>query len=128
LPASIDPVLTALERRRERLRVLRARLLDRASTSFVFVTIAERLAIEETARAQALVAETGIDVGALVVNRILPDDLEGDFYRSRKAQEGQYLQEIARRFSRMRRADVRQLPHDVSGLGSLTTISDQLLG
>jgi arsenite-transporting ATPase len=128
MPASIDPVLTALERRRERLRLLRARLLDRASTSFVFVTIAERLAIEETARAQALVAETGIDVGALVVNRILPDDLEGDFYRSRKAQEGQYLQEIARRFSRVRRADVRQLPHDVSGLGSLTTISDQLLG
>jgi arsenite/tail-anchored protein-transporting ATPase len=128
VPGSVDPVLAALERRHERLKVLRVRLLDRANTSFVFVTIAERLAIEETARAAALVAETGIDVGALVVNRILPDDLEGEFYRSRKAQEAHYLQEIARRFSRLRRADVRQLPHDVCGLTSLTTISEQLLG
>jgi arsenite-transporting ATPase len=128
VPGSVDPVLAALERRHQRLKVLRVRLLDRANTSFVFVTIAERLAIEETARAAALVAETGIDVGALVVNRILPDDLEGEFYRSRKAQEARYLQEIARRFSRVRRADVRQLPHDVCGLTSLTTISEQLLG
>jgi arsenite-transporting ATPase len=126
--APVDPVLAALERRHERLKVMRARLLDRSNTSFVFVTTAERLAIEETARAAGLLADTGIDVGALVVNRILPDDLEGEFYRSRKAQEAQYLQEIARRFSRVRRADVRQLPHDVYGLASLTTISEQLLG
>ena len=126
--ASADPVLAALERRHARLKVLRARVLDRANTSFVLVTIPERLAIEETARAAELLAATGIDVGALVVNRILPDDLEGEFYRSRKAQEARYLEEIARRFSRVRRADVRQLAHDVYGLASLTLISEQLLG
>jgi arsenite-transporting ATPase len=126
--ATVDPVLAALERRHERLKVLRARLLDRANTSFVFVTIAERLAIEETARAAELVAETGIDVGALIVNRILPDNLEGEFYRSRKAQEALYLQEIGRRFSRLRRVDVRQLPCDVCGIASLTIISQQLFG
>jgi arsenite-transporting ATPase len=124
--ATADPVLAALERRHERLKMLRSRLLDRANTSFVFVTIAERLAIEETARAAELVAETGIHVGGLVVNRLLPDDLEGEFYRSRKAQEALYLQEIGRRFSRLRRVDVRQLPRDVCGIASLTTISQQL--
>jgi arsenite-transporting ATPase len=126
--AGADPVLAALERRHQRLKALRACLLDRANTSFVFVTIAERLAIEETARAAELVAETGIHVGALVVNRILPDGLEGEFYRSRKAQEARYLQEIARRFSRVPRVDVRQLPHDVCGIASLTIISQQLFG
>ncbi len=126
--ATVDPVLAALERRHERLKMLRSRLLDRANTSFVFVTIAERLAIEETARAAELVADTGIHVGGLVVNRLLPDDLEGEFYRSRKAQEALYLQEIGRRFSRLRRVDVGQLPRDVCGLTSLTTISEQLLG
>ena len=125
---AVDPVLVALERRHQRLKVLRARLLDRANTSFVFVTIAERLAIEETARAAELVAETGIHVGGLVVNRLLPDDLEGEFYRSRKAQEALYLQEIGRRFSRLRRVDVRQLPRDVCGIASLTIISQQLFG
>ena len=70
---------------------------------------------------------TGIDVAALIVNRVLPDDVEGEFFRSRKAQEAQYLQEITRRFARTPRVDVRQLPRDVYGLAALTAISDQLL-
>jgi arsenite-transporting ATPase len=126
--SSADPVLAALERRHQRIKQLRASVLDRANTSFVLVTIAERLAIEETARAWSLLSDTGIDVGALVVNRLLPDGLEGEFYRSRKAQEEQYLKEIAHRFPRGRRADVRQLPHDVYGLSSLALISAQLVG
>jgi arsenite/tail-anchored protein-transporting ATPase len=124
---SDDPVLAALERRQERLKVLRARVLDRTSTSFVLVMIPERLAIEETARAAELLAGTGLDIAALVVNRILPDGLQGEFYLSRKAQEERYLGEIARRFSRLPRAEVRQLPHDVSGLASLALISRQLI-
>ena len=78
----------------------------------------ERLVIEETARAAELLAETGIDVGGLIVNRVLPDDLEGEFYQSRKAQERTYLDEIERRFKRLPRVIVRQLPRDVYGLAS----------
>ena len=121
-----DPVLAALDRRRERLSSLRARVVDRAHTSFVLVTVAERLAIDETARAAALLAETGLDVGALVVNRVLPDGLSGTFYDARKDQEAEYLNEIARRFPRLPRIVVRQLPRDVYGLGPLTVVSSQL--
>jgi arsenite-transporting ATPase len=128
VPEGADPVLAALERRHERIKVLRSRVLDRGRTSFVLVTIPERLAIEETARAAELFTGTGIDVAALIVNRVLPDGLEGEFYRSRKAQEAQYLEEINRRFPRMRRVEVRQLSRDVYGLESLTRISEQLLG
>jgi arsenite-transporting ATPase len=127
VPDAADPILAALERRHERIKVLRRRVLDRGRTSFVLVTIPERLAIEETARAAELFIGTGIDVAALIVNRVLPDGLEGEFYRSRKAQEAQYLEEINRRFPRMRRVDVQQLSRDVYGLESLTRISEQLL-
>ena len=126
VPVSEDPVLAALVRRHERIKLLRSRVLDRGRTSFVLVTIPERLAIEETARAEEVLTSTGIDVAALIVNRVLPDNLEGEFYRSRKAQETHYIQEIARRFGRMRRVVVRQLPRDVYGLASLTMISEQL--
>jgi arsenite/tail-anchored protein-transporting ATPase len=126
LPEAADPVLAALERRHERIKVLRSRVLDRSRTSFVLVTIPERLVIEETARAAELLTSTGIDVAALVVNRILPDGLEGEFYRARKAQEAQYLVEISRRFRGLRRVEVRQLPRDVYGVASLTRISEQL--
>ena len=126
--AAADPVLAALERRHERLTELRKIVTDRSQTSFVLVAIPERLVIEETARAVEQLADTGIGVGGLIVNRVLPDGLEGEFYRSRKAQEAVYLQEIAKRFSRLTRVVVQQLPRDVYGLESLSHVSAQLVG
>ncbi len=122
-----DPVLAALTRRQERLARLRTTIMDRSRTSFALVTIPERLAIEETFRAAELLEDTGIDVSGLVVNRVLPDNLEGEFYRSRKAQEETYLAEIEGRFRRLKRVHIRQLPRDVYGLQSLALISDQLV-
>jgi arsenite-transporting ATPase len=124
--AAADPVLAALERRRRRLSDLRERVQDRGHTSFVLVTIPERLAIDETARAAELLADTGLDVGGLIVNRVLPGGLSGAFYDARKAQEAEYLDEIARRFARLNRTVVCQLPRDVHGLDSLARISSQL--
>jgi arsenite-transporting ATPase len=125
--AAADPVLSALERRHGRMTRLRSTIMDRSMTTFALVTIPERLAIEETARAAEVLSDTGVDVGGLVVNRILPDNLEGEFYRSRKAQEETYLEEIDRRFKRLSRVRVRQLPRDVYGITSLEQISAQLL-
>lgn len=124
--AAADPVLAALERRRQRLSDLRDRVQDRGYTSFVLVTIPERLAIDETARAAQLLADTGLDIGALIVNRVLPDGLSGAFYDARKGQEAEYLAEIDRRFPRLSRLVVRQLPRDIHGLDSLADISAQL--
>jgi len=121
-----DPVLAALERRRQRIRLLRSCMLDRARTGFALVTLPERLAIEETARAAAELGALGLDVALLIVNRVLPDDLDGAFYRSRKAQERQYLDEITRRFPEVPRLQVRQLPRDVYGLAPLGDIAAQL--
>jgi arsenite-transporting ATPase len=123
----VDPVLAALERRHSRLVQLRETIADRSRTAFVLVTIPERLAIEETSRAAGLLADTGLDLAGLIVNRVLPEGLEGEFYQSRKAQENTYLREIDRRFGRLTRVLVRQLPRDVYGTESLALISKQLV-
>jgi arsenite-transporting ATPase len=125
--AAADPVLAALERRHDRLSQLRKIISDRRRTSFVLVGVPERLVIEETARAAEQLVETGVDVGGLIVNRVLPDGLAGEFYESRKAQEAVYLSEISRRFPRLPRVIVRQLPRDVYGVESLGVISTQLI-
>ena len=125
--ASADPVLAALERRHRRLAQLRDTIVDRARASFVLVTIPERLAIEETVRAARLLADTNVDIGGLVVNRVLPDGLEGDFYRSRKDQEHAYLSEIDRRFGGLRQVRVHQRPRDVYGLAPLEAIGRELV-
>jgi arsenite-transporting ATPase len=125
-PPEEDPIVTALERRHRRLVTLRSRITDRSRTAFILVTIAERLAVEETARAASLLADTSVEVAALIVNRVLPDGLSGDFYASRKTQEREYLEEIDGRFSNLMRVRIAQLARDVYGLAALGQISEQL--
>src|SRR5262249_29168069 len=100
---------------------------DRSRTAFVLVTLAERLAIEETARAAAQLEQSGLDVAALVVNRLLPDGLTGDFYAARKEQESAYRREIAERFAGMPPLAVTQLERDVFGVDLLGRVTGELL-
>ena len=122
-----DPVLTALERRQDRLEEVRARMMSPRTTAFVLVTIPERLPLEEAARSLETLAEVGIQIGQVVVNRVLPPHASGEFYESRRRQEQVYLDEIDRRFSALPRLRVPQLDSDIHGLASLERVS-ALLG
>ncbi len=123
-----DPIMISLADRLERLREFRARLISPRVTAFVLVLLAERLPIEETARAMAQLDEAGVRVGALVVNRVLPSGSQDPFLTSRRDQERVYLEEIDRRFARVPRLRVPQLPRDVQGVDALTTIAVTLFG
>jgi len=123
-----DPIVAALERRRDRLDSVRRRLVEHRDTSFVLVLVPERLPIEETSRAAAALAEAGIEVGAVIVNRVLPDGLGGEFYTARRRQEDVYRREIDHRFKTMDRIVIAQLESDVYGLNRLERISAQILG
>ncbi|HVC20105.1 MAG TPA: ArsA family ATPase [Vicinamibacterales bacterium] len=126
--AGSDPVLAALERRRERLQVVRARLMRAKVAAFVLVLIAERLPIEETARAIETLAGSDVHVLGLVVNRVLPDHLDGAFYTARRRQEQVYLDEIDRRFEALTRQRIPQFETDIHGLGQLEAVSRELVG
>ena len=131
LPSDLDepdPVLTALERRKDRLEEVRARMMSANATAFVLVTIPERLPIEEAARSLATLGEAGIQIGQVVVNRVLPPHATGEFYESRRRQERVYLDEIDRRFAHLPRLRVPQLDSDIHGLKSLERISALLQG
>jgi len=123
-----DPIVAALERRRDRLDSVRRRLVEHRDTSFVLVLIPERLPIEETSRAAGALADAGIEVGAVIVNRVLPDGLGGEFYAARRRQEDVYRREIDHRFKTMDRIVIAQLESDVYGLNRLERISAQIIG
>jgi len=122
-----DPVLAALADRLERLREFRARLLSPNVTAFFLVLIAERLPIEETARAIAQLDETGVSIGGLIVNRVLPATSPDPFLRARHEQEQVYLDEIGRRFAAQHIVRVPQLPSDVHGIATLEGIAAGIL-
>ncbi len=121
-----DPILVSLKDRFDRLQGLRARLMSGRISAFVLVLIPERLPIEETARALVQLDDTGIKVGGLVVNRVLPRETNDAFLQQRRAQEQIYLDEIARRFADRQRVYLPQFPRDVYGLASLGPVADAL--
>jgi arsenite-transporting ATPase len=120
-----DPVLDALERRADRLERMRRELVGPLA-SVVLVLVPERLPIEETARSLTALAHAGLKVGAVVVNRVLPEGLVDAFSRSRKGQEEAYLDEIDRRFAVVPRIRISQLATDISGLADLDRVACQL--
>jgi len=122
-----DPILRTLEQRREKLEQVRARLMQHNFTGFVLVVIPERLPIDETVRAVEILQDSNVNVCGVFVNRVLPADLEGEFYRSRRNQEQVYVDEIKRRFSAYPLAWIPQLETDVYGLASLERVSTLLM-
>jgi arsenite-transporting ATPase len=121
-----DPVMLSLSGRLEHLREFRARLLSPRISAFVLVLVAERLPIEETARAIEQLQDAGVTIGGMVVNRVLPETSPDPFLRSRHDQEQIYLDEIDRRFTRHARVRVPQLPSDVHGVKTLEHLAEFL--
>jgi arsenite-transporting ATPase len=89
--------------------------------------VAERLPIEETARAIDQLEDAGVTIGGLIVNRVLPVSSPDPFLQSRHEQEQVYLDEIDRRFKTHVMVRVPQLPSDVHGVKTLERISESLL-
>jgi len=110
-----------------RLHAVREELTRGDRVAFVLVLIPERLPIEESVRAAGELSEAGMSLGAVIVNRVLPDEVPGDYFRARKAQERIRLDEIARRLPPVPRVTVPLFESDVHGLASLERVGDCLL-
>jgi arsenite/tail-anchored protein-transporting ATPase len=119
-----DPVLRRLRDRREVLRVTRRRLLDDAA--FHLVLVPERLPIEETVRAAVVLSEAGLRIAEVVVNRVLPETVEGDFMRQRAEQQAAYLAEIDRRLAAYPRVRIRHAPRDITAPEDLDVVMDAI--
>ena len=128
---SLDEKLNnVLETRRRKFLVARDRLLDSTTTAFLLVVNPDKLSILESRKIVNLLGRFDLNVFAVVVNRVLPDELAttGDFFEARYAQEQTYRREIASVFSALPQVAVPLLYHDVHGLDSLREIGRQLAG
>jgi arsenite/tail-anchored protein-transporting ATPase len=119
-----DPVIARLRAQRDRLATLRERF--RRDALIHLVLVPERLPIEETARALEVLDDGGLQVGTLVVNRVLPADADGVYVAARRAQQEVYLAELDARFRSRTRVRVVQLDRDVADGASLARIRKQL--
>lgn len=94
-----DPIYDVLKTRQERFSKAREVLLDGKVTGFIFVINPERLPIRETQKAIQLLDKYHLHVKTLIINKILPENAEGDFLLQRKAHERQYIDMIKETFT-----------------------------
>lgn len=94
-----DPIYDVLKTRQERFRKARKILLNPEQTGFIFVLNPERLSIIETKKAIELLDNYHLHVKTLIVNKVLPENLDGDFMKQRKRQEKQYVKVIEETFT-----------------------------
>ncbi|PMR69820.1 ArsA family ATPase [Halomonas heilongjiangensis] len=120
-----DVARTLIERRRLFHRARRC-IEDAEETSFLFVLTPERLPILETARAVEALEAVHVPVAGTLVNRVIPEDADGDFLRARRAQEATYLARIDAELGHLPRPRLPWLPTDVQGIEILEGLADRL--
>ncbi|QEA39781.1 ArsA family ATPase [Pistricoccus aurantiacus] len=116
---------TLLARRRLFLQARRA-VEDSATSNFLFVLTPERLPILETVRSVKALKEAGIPVAATLVNRVIPEEADGDFLRRRREQEAEYLARIDRELKDYPRPRLPMLVTDIQGLEILEQLAERL--
>lgn len=120
-----DPVFDMLTRRRDRFQRAKDLLTNHELTTFHFVLNAEKLAILETERAVALLQEFGIDVGSVVVNRVIPPEA-GPFFEKKRVQQTGFLKQIDDEFGKFGVVQVPMLDTDIEGEAQLERIMPYL--
>lgn len=128
IPLPEDDVFGALEEMYTKMEVTQAILADPDVTSIRLVLNPEQMVINETQRAYTYMNLYGFNVDAAIVNKILPDQVDGAFYARWQKRQMENLQIIRDTFASM---DVYTLPlldDELHGLASLQVIADQLYG
>ncbi|SES22993.1 ArsA family ATPase [Salipaludibacillus aurantiacus] len=121
-----DPIFQVLQNRRQTFAKVREILLDKEITGFLFVLNPERLPIQETKRAVETLKKNKIPVLAIIINKILPESVDGSFFQKRKEQQKYYLEEIDHHFKGMSKIYVPLLEEDISTLSHLDQIIESM--
>ncbi len=86
-----DEVIKVLRKRYDKVSKAKKIIMDDKLLSFIFVINAEKLPIDETIKAIGILEKYNISVGGIIVNKILPDNMQDEFWKNKKEQEQKYL-------------------------------------
>jgi arsenite-transporting ATPase len=117
-----DRVLAALEDRKARFERARAVLTDERRSTFVLVAVPERLPLLEAEKAVHTLDCYGVPVGAVFLNRVLPDAAAGEFVERRREREARYLERADAAFAAHPVHRIPLLETDAHGLAALRRI------
>ncbi|HIP17605.1 MAG TPA: arsenic-transporting ATPase [Methanothermococcus okinawensis] len=123
-----DKALEEMEVMKEKITKARKILGDPNRTSFRLVVIPEEMSILESERAMKALEKYNIPIDAVIVNQVIPEDVECDFCRSRRNLQKNRLELIKEKFGDKVIAQVNLLKTEAKGIDTLKRISEMLYG
>jgi arsenite-transporting ATPase len=101
-------------------------LEDPRVTSVRLVTNPEKMVVRETQRAFVYFSLHGLTVDQVLVNRVLPEDVEDEFFREWRRSQKQFLQELEAYFDPVPLRKVPLFRHEVLGLDRIRELAEVL--
>jgi len=101
-------------------------LEDPRVTSVRLVTNAEKMVVRETQRAFVYFSLHGLTVDQVLVNRVLPDDVEDAFFREWRSTQTKFLKEVEAYFAPVPMRRVPLFRHEVLGLELIRDLAREM--
>lgn len=125
-PLPPDALFEDIDHIRDRMKVVKKILDDPQVTSIRLVVNPERMVINETKRAYTYLSLYNLTVDSLVINRLLPEDGTGDYFKDKLEEQRKYMKIIEESFSPLRTLKATQFSTELVGKVSLTRLADML--
>jgi arsenite-transporting ATPase len=118
-----DPVMRILLDRKQRFEKAREFLIDDKRAGFVFVLNPQQLPILETEKAISFLERNGIPVEGVIINRVLPEKTDGEFFKKRKEVEDRCMKQIEEKFGDRVLYRIPLMEYDISGYESIDSVA-----
>jgi len=125
-PLPSDEAMLEFEKFNLRIREVREILSDPSITSVRLVTNPEKMVISETMRAYTYLSLYGLNVEAIIVNRLYTSETAPS--QEKMKEQEQYLKMIKENFQPLRIFHSHQFPVEVVGLKSAVRLGEELFG
>lgn len=102
-------------------------LKDREVSSIRLVAIPEKMVVEETKRNYMYMNLYNFHVDALFINRVLPDNLENDFFSEWTVLQRTYREELKECFQGVKVYEIPWYSEELAGVKALERISEEIL-
>jgi arsenite-transporting ATPase len=128
MPIADDRIFAAVERLHRNLDGVRQLLTDEATSTVRLVVNPERMVIAEARRTYTYLSLFGYRVDAVIVNRLLPEEVEDPYFGRWKESQREHLDVVRESFQPVPILTARLFDRELVGLDLLAAMGEEVYG
>jgi arsenite-transporting ATPase len=127
-PLPSKEVMRTLGELKDQMTEVKSILEDGQNTTIRLVLNPERMAINETRRSYSYMCLYNKNVECLVINKVIPEDADGEFMRVKLSEQKEYMQMIHDSFEPLKMMTAHMLRTEMRGIEKLEMLADMIFG